>query len=73
MGVAYEGVTIGVGRSAGIAQIESTKVLKSARLLTRNRFIGSIHGSLLPNVVMLASPCKAFAIRVKVRWARGRG
>lgn len=35
--------------------------------------MGSIHASLLPNVVMLARVCRDFAIRVRVRLARGSG
>lgn len=58
---------MGAGRSAGIAQMESTNSLNSDRWPTKNLFIGSIHGSLLPKVVMLAKPCKALAISVRVR------
>ena len=61
-----------VARSALIAQMASTKNLNSWRCEVRNAFIGSIQGSLLPKVVRLARVWRALAIRVSVRWARGR-
>ena len=53
--------------SALMAQMSSTKVLNSCRCELRKAFIGSIHGSLLPNVVMFARVCKALVISVRVR------
>jgi hypothetical protein len=35
--------------------------------------MGSIQGSLLPKVDIFARPWRDLAIRVRVRWARGRG
>lgn len=52
---------------------ESTKSFNSALCSERNSFIGDIQGSLMPKVVMFASPWRDLAMRVRVRWARTPG
>ena len=62
-----------MGALRGTEQIWSMKFLNSDFDEPIKMFIGSIHGSLFPNVVMFARPCKDFAIRVKVRRALALG
>lgn len=73
MGVAYEGETAFAGALRGTEQIWSMKLLNSAFDEPMKIFIGSIHGSLLPKVVMFARPCNDLAISVKVRRALALG
>ena len=73
MGVAYEGETAFVGALSGTEQIWSMKLLNSAFEEPMKIFIRSIHGSLLPKVVMFARPCNDLAISVKVRRALALG
>ncbi len=62
-----------VARSGEMEQMLSMKVLNSWREDDRNVFIGSIHGSFDPKEAMFAKPWSDLAMRVRVRWARGRG
>lgn len=74
MGVLYDG---GIGAAAEetveMEQISSKYFLNSWRWEVRNAFIGSIHASFVPNEDIFARPCNDFAIKVKVRRARGFG
>lgn len=70
-GAEYDGELGGVGRLGDTAQMASMKPLNSCLRLVKNWFMGSIQASLAPNVVWFARPCKVFAMRVKLRCARG--
>ncbi len=53
--------------AGGISVMVSIKSFSSAVCSSRNSFIGAIQGSLTPKVDMFASPCRDFAMRVRVR------
>jgi hypothetical protein len=69
-GVLYDG---GMGMTGEFEELMehtlSRKLLNSWRWEFKNVFIGSIHNSLDPKVVMFARPCRDFAIKVSVRRA----
>ena len=59
--------------SRSTSQMALMKPSNCLRLLEQNVFIGAIQCSLLPNVLMFASPCRDLAINMKDRCAFGPG
>jgi hypothetical protein len=72
-GVEYEGGMLTGMLVDDTAQTVSRKALNSFRCVEMKEFMGSIHVSLAPKVLMFASPWMDFAMRVNVRRASFRG